>query len=251
MLFRSLGKVDRLGWRQAVLVGLGFLVAPEARAITIDDWTVEQTTTVSSPASSASTVATGAGMLGGEREISVTRASGPLVTMSASSGSLAYGQIAGALGTGSVIWDGVDGGGSLDPIGLGGVDFTDGATSAAISIPLLFSDLPGVLRLTAYTDGANASRATVVLPGSIPPNPQSVLTVLFSSFSILAGSGADFSNIGAFVLEVDGSSQAGLDLETGAIQTVETPELQTAFLLGVGLMGLSLRARRRAARTRR
>jgi hypothetical protein len=232
-------------------VALGCFVAPEARSITIDAWTTEQTTTVSSPASSASTVATGAGVLGGEREISVTRASGPVVTMSAASGSLAYGQIAGALGTGSVIWDGVDGGGALDPTGLGGVDFTDAATSTEISIPLLFSDLPGVLRLTAYTDGANASQFTMVLPGSIPPDPQSVLTILFSSFGVLAGSGADFSNIGAFVLEVDGSSQAGLDFETGVIQTIATPELQTAFLLGAGLMGLSLRARRRVARTRR
>jgi hypothetical protein len=232
-------------------VGLGCFVAPEARSITIDAWTTEQTTTVSSPASSASTVATGAGVLGGEREISVTRASGPVVTMSASSGSLAYGQIAGALGTGSVIWDGVDGGGALDPTGLGGVDFTDAATSTEISIPLLFSDLPGVLTLTAYTDGANASQFTMVLPGGIPPDPQSVLTILFSSFGVLAGSGADFSNIGAFVLEVDGSSQAGLDLETGVIQTVATPELQTAFLLGAGLIGLSLLGRRRVARTRR
>jgi hypothetical protein len=232
-------------------VGLGCFVAPEARSITIDAWTTEQTTTVSSPASSASTVATGAGVLGGEREISVTRASGPVVTMSASSGSLAYGQIAGALGTGSVIWDGVDGGGALDPTGLGGVDFTDAATSTEISIPLLFSDLPGVLTLTAYTDGANASQFTMVLPGGIPPDPQSVLTILFSSFGVLAGSGADFSNIGAFVLEVDGSSQAGLDFETGVIQTIATPELQTAFLLGAGLIGLSLLGRRRVARTRR
>jgi hypothetical protein len=91
----------------------------------------------------------------------------------------------------------------------------------------------------------------MVLPGGIPPDPQSVLTILFSSFGVLAGSGADFSNIGAFVLEVDGSSQAGLDLETGVIQTVATPELQTAFLLGAGLIGLSLLGRRRVARTRR
>jgi hypothetical protein len=227
------------------------LVAPEARSITIDAWTVDQTTTASSPAGSASTVVTGVGILGGEREISVTRTSGPVVTMSSGSGSLAYGQIAGALGTGTVIWDGVDGGGTLDPTGLGGVDFTDGAASTAITIPILFSDLPGVLRLTAYTDGANWSQAVIGLPGNIPPDPQSALTVLFSSFSVLGGSGADFGNIGAFVLEVDGTGHAGLDLETGTIETVATPELHTVFLIGAGLAGLSLRARRAAARSRR
>jgi hypothetical protein len=238
---------NRPCWRRAVLVGLCCLSPLEARSITIDAWSAEQTTTVISPSGSATTVATGAGILGGEREITLTRASGVAVTMAASGGSLAYGQIAGSVGTGTVIWDGVDGGGALDPTGLGGVDFTDAATSAAISIPLLFNDLPASLRLTAYTDGANASQVTVALPGGIPPDPQTALTILFSSFSVLSGTGADFSNIGAFILEVDGSAAAGLDLEVGAVETIPTPEPRTAFLLGVGLMGLTLHARRMAA----
>jgi len=239
MWARGLRRVDRWRWRSAVLVGLWYLSPAEARSLTIDDWSDAQTTTVISPSGSATTLATGVGILGGEREITVTRTSGVAVTMAASGGSLAYGQIAGSLGTGTVIWDGVDGGGGLDPTGLGGVDFTDAATSAAISIPLLFDDLSASLTLIAYTDGANSSQVSVTLPGSIPPDPQGVLTIPFSSFSVLSGTGADFSNIGAFTLEIDGTTAPGLDFEMGAATTGPVPEPRTALLLGVGLAGLA------------
>jgi hypothetical protein len=169
--------------------------------------------------------------------------------MATAGGSLAYGQIAGSVGTGTVVWDGVDGGGALDPIGLGGVDFTDAAASAAISIPLLFNDLPALLTLTAYTDGANSSQVTVALPGNIPPDPQTGVTIAFSSFSVLNGTGADFSNIGAFTLEIDGTGAAGLDVEIGAVVTEPVPEPRTAFLLGVGLFWLVLLAKARHSAT--
>ena len=169
MLARKHRRRGRRHWRRALLVGLWYLGSTEAHALTIDTWSDAQTTTVITPSGSATTQVTGLGILGGEREITVTRTAGVAVTMAAAAGSLAYGQIAGSLGTGEVIWDGVDGGGALDPTGLGGVDFTDAAASTAISIPLLFDDLPASLTLTVYTDGANSSQFSVLLAGNIPP----------------------------------------------------------------------------------
>jgi hypothetical protein len=233
--------LERGAWRRrsCLLTALLCFDPEPAGALLIDAWSAEQTTTVISPAGSAASELAGAGIVGGEREILLTRSSGPAVTIAASTGSLAHGQIAGSLGTATVVWDGADVLGVLDPTGLGGVDFTDGATSAAISIPLLFGDLPASLILTAYTDAGNVSQAIVALPGSIPPDPPLVLIVPFGAFGVLSGVGADFANIGALSLLLDGSSASGLDLEIGELRTVAVPEPGAALLLGLGLAGLA------------
>jgi hypothetical protein len=237
--------------RRLSTTGLGVLsaslglAAGPAAALTIDAFTSPQTTTVISPFSSATTTATGAGILGGEREMTVNRLSGVAVTMTSAVGSLGHGQIAGSLGTGEVIWDGVDGGAPFDPLGLGGVDFTDGGLSAAVAISLLFDNLPATLTLTAYTDAGNASSVTAVLPGGIPPGPVLVLTIPFSDFAPFAGTGADFTSIGALQMEIDGTSSSGLNLALGPVETVPIPEPGTFFLLGLGLVGLAGYRRRR------
>ena len=232
--------------KYCLLSGLFLLAAVNgAHALLIDSFSTDQTLMAITPGISASSEASGSGILGGERDMEVTRTSGTGVTIAASEDKLTYGHIASSQGTALLVWDGADGDSALDPTGLGGLDFTESGLNSVVAIELLFNDFSAPITLTAYTDGSNYSTATLALPGNIPPDPQATLTVLFSDFSIAAGSGADFTDIGAFSLFIDGSSTPALDVELGSIALV--PEPATGALLLVGLLVIFLMRRRQRA----
>ena len=193
----------------------------------------QQTTTVIGQSSSATTQATGVGILGGEREITVTRSPASPSRWPPAGGRSPTDRSPDP--SGPERWSGTvwTAGGAPNRSASAASTSPMPRHPLAISIPLLFNDLPALLTLTAYTDGANSSQVTVALPGNIPPDPQTGVTIAFSSFSVLNGTGADFSNIGAFTLEIDGTGAAGLDVEIGAVVTEPVPEPRTAFLLGV------------------
>lgn len=202
-----------------------------AGALVIDDFSTDQTVLwLGGPGSTDSQVS-GAGILGGERDMEMTLLTSIGMAMAASGGTLNYAHFFTSEGTGRIVWDGPDAPDTLSPTGLGGVDFTAGGEDK-IAIPLLFSNLSAPMILTAYTDGANYSTATVSLPGNVPP--QARLSVLFTAFSTAAGSGADFTNIGAFSLYIDGSTTQGLVAEIESM----VPEPSTATLLLFGILGI-------------
>jgi len=221
-----------------ICVLLGGLVllagAEDARAILIDDFSTGQAAFVITPAGSGESRASGPGILGGEREMMLTLVPGfgsVGVGMSVSGDAMTYGHFASSQGTGRITWDGADGSSTLDPTGLGGVDFTNAGTEDRIGIPVLVNNLAATMTLIAYTDAVNYSTATVSLPGSVPP--QTPLSVLFTDFTAV-GTGADFTNIGAFSLFIDGSSTPGLTVGFATI-----PEPTTATLLLFGLLGVA------------
>jgi hypothetical protein len=218
-----------------VCVFLGGLLliagAEDARAILIDDFSTGQAAFVITPAGSGESQVSGSGILGGERDMIVTLVSSVGVGMSVAGDAMTYGHFANSEGTGLITWDGADGSSVLDPIGLGGVDFTNGGTEDRIGIPLLVNNFAATMTLTAYTDAVNYSTATVFLLGGVPP--QTALSVLFTDFTA-TGSGADFTNIGAFSLYIDGSSTPGLTVGFATI-----PEPSTATLLLFGLLGVA------------
>ncbi len=215
------------------LAGLGLLAGTgRAGALVIDDFSTDQTVILigGAPDSTSSQIS-GPGILGGERDMEMTLLSSMGIVMAASGGTLNYAHAATTTGTGLIVWDGPDGAATLDPIGLGGIDFTAGGEDK-IAIPLLVSSLAAPMILTAYTDAANYSTATLPLPGNVPP--QARLSVLFTNFVAAGGTGADFTNIGAFSLYIDGSLTQGLVAEIESM----VPEPSTATLLLFGILGI-------------
>ena len=72
----------------------------------------------------------------------------------------------------------------------------------------------------------------MLLPGSVPPLQS--LVVLFTDFVDTGGSGADFANIGAFSLYINGNSTPGLAVGFDLI-----PEPSTGSLLLFGILMLA------------
>jgi hypothetical protein len=227
-----------------LLGGLVLLAwAEDSEALLIDDFSTDQTLVVITPDVSANSQIPGSGILGGERDVEVTLVASIGITMAVSGGNFAYGQLGASLGTTRIVWDGMDGDSLLNPTGLGGIDFTEAGAEDQIAIPLLVSNSSSQVTLEAYTDAANFSRATVSLPGSVPP--QQSLSVRFVDFTDAGVSGgADFTNIGAFSLYIDGSSTPGL---TAVFDTV-MPEPSTGTLLLFGILMLASIRRYRWAR---
>jgi len=212
----------------------------DSHALLIDDFSTAQGVNALDPQATDANQVIGAGIVGSERDLEVTRTSGFLVTMGTSAGRLVYGQVGGGVGSGRIAWDGTDSDAALDPSGLGGVDFGDGGASSMLAIELLLDDVPIDVVLVAYTDAANSSTATVSLPGGIPPAAPVTLLVDFADFGVLSGSGVDFSNVGAFELLVDGSALSSVNIEFEAIRTI--PEPAPALLVAFGLLALALLA---------
>ena len=70
----------------------------------------------------------------------------------------------------------------------------------------------------------------------------------FASFSTISGTGADFTNVGAIELEIQGKFPA-TDLQLDFIKSGTTviPEPSTVVLTGLGLLAFVLYRRRRRA----
>ena len=191
--------------------------AGQVSALTIDDFSVDHPLIFQNgPGSQATSVAAG---VGGERSIEATVDSGAFLLVDVTSGTLSHAQSPGTLATTNVQWDGTDMSPMLDPVGLGGVDLTDGGIHNAVAITLEFADLNAVLTFNVYTDGSNASTFTLALPGGA--NNQ-LLVLPFSDFTTLLGSGATFTNVGAIEMFIDGSATAGLDVQVNLLETIST-----------------------------
>jgi hypothetical protein len=244
---QSIGSTNRRFRRTGWLLALGLLVhANAAQAFVIDSFETDQATSVFAPVGSASNWASGPGILGSERDVTLTLASGVGTTAIASAGEFAYGHIASSEGSATLTWDGSDASSSLDAIGLGGVDLTDAGASDGFVMSLLFNDFAASMVLTVYTDAANFSQATAPLPGGVPPDPQALLKVLFDDFVVAGGTGADFTDVGALSLEIDGSSTPALDVSLDYIETshVSVPEPSTAVSLLSALAAIAWSRRR-------
>ncbi|MDR3402202.1 MAG: autotransporter domain-containing protein [Chthoniobacter sp.] len=197
----------------AAMMMVGLCRATAAVVGDIDSFSTNQsalTLTYPPAGTSASSSASGAGILGGERDIQINLTGGVIAgnTMSAvvSSGFFSYSQDATITGNAVIQWDGVDGSPTLNPTGLGGIDLTGGGLQNKFQLGVFFDDLPVNVTLTVYTDAGNASSVTTTLPGLIFSSTD--FTFNYSSFTTLLGAGANFANVGAITLTLGSTTTA-------------------------------------------
>ena len=186
----------------------------------------------------------GAGILGTEQDMAIEVNSGTgWLTLAADEFDvfgedldlLSHSHDASITGQSWITWDGV----ADTPTGLGGVDLTEGGLSSVFEFDVIMDDFAVDLTFTVWTDAANWSVGTIALPGGIPFNPGQTFVLPYADFTVGGGTGADFENVGAIELLIDGQIP-GTDLLLGIIQT---PEPGTASLIMLGALAL-LRRRR-------
>ncbi|MEN6459536.1 MAG: PEP-CTERM sorting domain-containing protein [Thermoguttaceae bacterium] len=137
-----------------------------------------------------------------------------------------------------VTWDGSDSPGVLD--------YALGANLTAAGQDRLQFDVAEVtgtgltMTITVYTDASHASTYT----SFVTAGTTGVLEVTYASFASSGTSGAaNFSNIGAIVLEFNGAGHSGSDITISQIETAvpEPSTIAMAAVCGLALMGLSRR----------
>lgn len=230
---------------------LALSCAGTAQAIVIDDFSTSQaalTVTYPPAGQTAKSSASGAGILGGERDMLISLTGGMIagnqLSSTVSSGYYSYSQDATIKGRGELWWDGVNGSAILNPSGLGGLDLSVGGIHALL-MGVLFDDLPVDVTITVYSDAGNASSSTQTLPGDVYASSE--FTFDYSNFSTLLGSGANFAHVGAITLST-GSNTTAPDLVLEYLTTSEpasVPEPGTLSMLGIGIAAVGLCARRR------
>lgn len=194
---------------------------------------------VSPPDSMVSDQTSGAGIAGVERDIIASAADGFGATEISigqfGSGVFSYSQ-GWEDGSGFVTWDGQDDSIVLDPIGLAGIDLTDGGLSDAFALEITFVDSDVDLVLTVHSDGTDRSEATAtILAGASP----ATIMFSFADFITTGGSGARFDDVGAIELSMRGPM--GTDLQFESLATVPLspiPEPDTFLLTSMGLLAL-------------
>ena len=182
------------------------------------------------------------GVLGGERDLYVKllqagNSSTSGVDMSVNSGSLTYETGSGAIGMGSIQYDGDDN----DPLnvdidGLGSVDFTADGGRAFI-LDILESDVGFSFAINVWSDAGNdfVSNIYTALGANVP-------TQRIFNFSDFVG--IDFTDVSAleFVINTDGTQgDTSIDF---AVDAIRVPAPASIAFLGMGLLSLGYARRR-------
>lgn len=232
--------------------GAAFLIASQplhAVIVTIDSFDTVHKTNVTTGLpvyKSAFTFTNAAEALGGERDIFLERTNGTgrvAVDVGLSVvGAFDFASNSGTEGRASLVWDGVDGIAATNYTGLASADLTGGGANNIFKVGTV-SDLGASLTLRVYTDAANYSESTAL----IPADPNFVFAYMwfpFTNFTVLAGSGANFANVGAVSLLVDGTGFPATDVGLSIFIAQQVPEPASAVLWLLGAGGLALGRRR-------
>jgi len=140
----------------------------------------------------------GSGILGGERDLSLTAETGPDGRVLTAGVSLSQWDVStpnGASGFAVMQYDGIDGSTTLNPTGLGGEDFTSlGADGLRATIQ---TDIDTEYTFTIYDTSGGQGDFIITVPGAID-----LLTDYSIPFAGFTGN-ADFSSIGAIEILIE------------------------------------------------
>ena len=182
---------------------------------TIDGFTTLQVVEASPPLpSSAPSQLLDSAVLGGQRDIWVelTQSTNPIssVALASSGGNLYLASGPGTTGNAKVVWDGVDSSALIvNPTGLGGIDLTkfEGNTMTGIALTSGADHPDSKITMRIYTDANNWSEFTTTVPESPGGVATGQATFNFDDVpTASAGTGADFTNVGALELTFEGVS---------------------------------------------
>jgi hypothetical protein len=212
-------------------------------------------------------------IIGGQRDMFIEKVSGGQGIMAAqvASGQYSYSTPNAnplVVGKGFLKWDGqngVDGSvisgsqanflATLDPTGLGGVNLYDGGN--AFRIDVVNSDLGFDFALTVYSSAVDFT--TLVLQSAAHLNGVPASSpILFADFEgacgfcvlgsgalkFTGGAGADLSNVGALLAEVNWSGSSK-EIDLSIDQVITVPEPTSLALVGVGLVAFGVSRRRK------
>lgn len=220
--------------RTTTIAALILLLPPSAEALTIDSFTTSQATITDPPGGATSMPTGGADIVGSRRDLAAGRLAGTGPVSIGVAGGVATLAVTDtspdSRGEATITWDGDNDPSVLSPTGLGGVDLT-ASSHSGFRVLVNAADEGAEVVLVVHTDGGNASRAARRLPAIGAPT---AIFVPFSSFRTIAGSGADFTSVGAVelvlrvtegtvTLDLIETAGASLGATKIALDTLNTP----------------------------
>lgn len=163
-----------------------------------------------------------AGIVGGERDVTIKDVARGALTVFNVGGQLSIGSVGRAAGRVTLQYDGVDRSGALNRVGLGDVSLNNGDAKAGLVLSLSAANVGAYTQVVVYSGSTLRSTATVPVPKSDDD------VQVFIPFSAFVGN-ADFNRVGA--IEVNVAMSPSNDISVALLESVK-PVLVTANLNG-------------------
>ena len=239
-----------------VLFGAVLLAASSianAGLIMIDSFETDQGPVFATAGMTVTSSVTGAGILGGERDVVLHNFS-PEIRAGQTELLVSFGELTFSAGSRvnaefEIQWDGLDNSGDINTSGLGGVDFTSIEVMSFVT-SVLFTDADGLFDVTFWTnkgvngdDSYEADTILLSIPEVVEPRDAFFLA------SETALQGVNFADVGAIRVRGnvadEGVRVKSYDLTIDQVAAVEVSEPAMSSMFGFGLMAMAFLAIRR------